>query len=434
MWKNSLLRLKQHGVETVPAKWTQSRVKYLGTYVNGYPFKPQDWGTVGRPILRIQDLSSASREPNRYDGEIPSRYLVDCGDILISWSASLGVYRWDGERAWLNQHIFRVVLDKKQIRDDFFVWLAEWFINEMDREVHGSTMQHLTADAFGGFPVLVPPLDQQARIAKYLDHETARTDALVAANERVLALLADKRQALITFAVTRGIDPNVSLRVSTIPGVEQIPAHWETVRLRYLTTAIEQGWSPKAANYPPNLDEWGVLKLNAVSRSRFDETATKTLPADVEPRADLEICRGDVLVTRSNTPGLVGDACFVEAMRPRLMLSDIIYRLTVNRQLVAGKFLVYFLTIPAGRIQIENDARGTSASMVKISQDHIKNWRIPVPPLNEQHAATDYLDGETAQIDELVTETRATIALLKERRSSLIAAAVTGQIDMEHTV
>ena len=125
MQKDSLFRLKQHGVERVPANWTQSRVKYLGAYINGYPFKPQDWGSpVGRPILRIQDLSSANQEPNRYDGEIPSRYLIRPRDILISWSASLGVYRWEGEEAWLNQHIFKVILDNKRIRDDFFVCLS----------------------------------------------------------------------------------------------------------------------------------------------------------------------------------------------------------------------------------------------------------------------------------------------------------------------
>ena len=239
-----------------------------------------------------------------------------------------------------------------------------------------------------------------------------------------------RRRSLITSAVTRGLDAYVSLHDSAIPGVEKIPGHWGTVRLRYLTTDIEQGWSPEAANYQPKLDEWGVLKLNAVNRSRFDETATKTLPAGVVPRSDLEVRRGDVLVTRSNTPALVGDACFVETTRPRLMLSDIIYRLTVDSQMVDGKFLVYFLTIPAGRIQIENDARGTSASMVKISQDHIKNWRIPVPPLYEQQTIVDFLDRETAQIDGLVTQIWGTIALLKERRSSLIAAAVAGQIGM----
>lgn len=85
--KDSNVRLEQLGVNSIPPGWKQSRVKYLGTYINGFPFKPEDWGPVGRPILRIQNLSATQQEANRYDGEIPNRYLVKSGDILISWSA-----------------------------------------------------------------------------------------------------------------------------------------------------------------------------------------------------------------------------------------------------------------------------------------------------------------------------------------------------------
>ena len=314
-----------------------------------------------------------------------------------------------------------------------YVCLSRDFIDRVDASTFGSKMPRADWDFIGNMPVPVPEALQQHAIADYLDRETTRLDALVAEKERVLTLLEEKRVALVTRAVTRGLDTHVSLRDSTIPSVEEIPEHWRTTRLRHVTAAVEQGWSPEAVNYQPKLDEWGVLKLNAVNRSRFDETATKTLPADLMPRQDLEIHRGDVLITRSNTPALVGDACFVETTRPKLMLSDIIYRLTVDYHVVDGKFLVYFLTIPTGRIQIEHDARGTSASMVKISRDHIRNWHIPVPPLCEQRAIVDYLDRETVLIDGLVAQIRETIVLLKERRSSLIAAAVTGQIDVEHS-
>ena len=312
-----------------------------------------------------------------------------------------------------------------------YVCLSRDFIDRVDASTFGSKMPRADWGFIGNVPVPVPETFQQHAIVDHLDRETARLDALVVAKERVLTLLAEKRRALITRAVTRGLNAEVSLHNSVIPGVGKVPEHWRTARLRHLTTDIEQGWSPDAANHQPSLDEWGVLKLNAVNRSRFDETATKTLPADVEPRTDLEVRRGDVLVTRSNTPALVGDACFVETTRPRLMLSDIIYRLTIDFQRVYGKFLVYFLTIPTGRIQIENDARGTSASMVKISQDHIKNWRIPVPSLYEQQMIIEYLDRETIQIDGLVAQIKETVALLKERRTSLIAAATAGQLDME---
>ena len=302
---------------------------------------------------------------------------------------------------------------------------------QLELASNGVTRFGIPKSGIGILRLPVPPLPQQRAITDYLDRETARIDALVEEKERVLTLLAEKRRALITSAVIRGLDPNVPFRDSGIPCVGKTPESWETTRLRFLTKAIEQGWSPEAANDQPNPDEWGVLKLNAVNRSQFDDTAVKTLPADVEPRTDLEVCQGDVLVTRSNTPALVGDACFVETTRPKLMLSDIIYRLILRPQLVEGKFLVYFLTVPAGRIQIENDARGTSASMVKISQEHIKNWRIPVPPIGEQRAITHHLDRETARMDKLMSKMRGTIDLLKERRASLIGAAVTGKIVVE---
>ena len=96
--KNSVSRLSQHGILKIPNSWIQSRVKYLGDYINGYPFKPSDWSSYGRPILRIQNLNSPATEANRYEGELPPRYLVKNGDLLISWSASLGIFKWQTNR------------------------------------------------------------------------------------------------------------------------------------------------------------------------------------------------------------------------------------------------------------------------------------------------------------------------------------------------
>ena len=303
---------------------------------------------------------------------------------------------------------------------------------QLELAANGVTRFGIPKSEIGTMRLPFPPAAQQRAIADYLDLETARLDVLVAAKERVLGLLAEKRRALITRAVTRGLDPDAPLRDSGIPWLGEIPEHWEIVRLRFLATGIEQGWSPEAAILQPSLDEWGVLKLNAVNQGRFDEKAAKALPPDAQPRANLEIHPGNVLVTRSNTPLLVGDACFVETTRPRLMLSDIIYRLTVRTGVIDGRFLVYFLTLPVGRVQIENDARGTSASMVKISQEHIKNWWIPVPPIAEQRSIITALAGETRRIDQTWAATERTIALLKERRAALIVAAVTGQIEVEN--
>ena len=116
------------------------------------------------------------------------------------------------------------------------------------------------------------------------------------------------------------------------------------------------------------------------------------------------------------------------------MLCDLIYRLTLREDTIDGRFLGYFLTLPEGRGQIEADARGTSGSMVKISQEHIKDWWIPLPPLDEQVAIVSQVGREAGALDKLRSATERTIALLKERRAALIAAAVTGKIQSQPSI
>ncbi|MDY7051796.1 restriction endonuclease subunit S, partial [Limnospira fusiformis] len=212
-----------HDLSSMPLGWKKSYVKYLGNYINGYPFKPDNWSFQGKPILRIQNLSNPNADFNRYEGEISEAYLVHKGDILISWSASLGVYKWLGEDAWLNQHIFKVEINTKLVFEEYFVWLASWFIKELEHKAHGSTMQHLTWNAFGNFPVLLPPMPEQKAIAHYLDKETAKIDQLIEAKKRLLELLDEKRRALITHAVTRGLNPDVPMRDSGVEWIGEIP-------------------------------------------------------------------------------------------------------------------------------------------------------------------------------------------------------------------
>ena len=123
----------------VPAGWTPTQVKHLGAYLNGYAFAPEDWGDHGRPILRIQNLTNPEARANRTTVQPPEKYRVEPGDILIPWSASIVVYEWQGEPAWLNQHIFKAV-PKASIHKRFFWWQANWFVGEVAARAHGSTM------------------------------------------------------------------------------------------------------------------------------------------------------------------------------------------------------------------------------------------------------------------------------------------------------
>ena len=153
-----------------------ARLGDLATYINGYAFKPADWGDTGLPIIRIQDLTGNSYQLNRYDGEYPERIEVNDGDVLISWSASLGVYVWQRGKALLNQHIFKVVFDKLPINKDYFVFAVEHKLAEMESKTHGATMKHIVKKDFDGTTIPYPSSEKQAEIADHLRRITSLID------------------------------------------------------------------------------------------------------------------------------------------------------------------------------------------------------------------------------------------------------------------
>ena len=278
--------------------------------------------------------------------------------------------------------------------------------------------------------MLVPPPEEQNQIAAFLDRETAKIDELVAEQRRLMGLLKEKRSAVISHAVTQGLNPHAPMKPSGIEWLGDVPKHWEVKPLKYSITKIEQGWSPQCESEPAEESEWGVLKVGCGNRDEFDSTEQKKLPLDIQPLLNYEIKTGDILMSRGNTLELVGMATFVEQVRPRLLLCDLLYRFLAKPERALGKFIVLSLRSPNIRFQIERDATGTSSTMKKISQGTIREFIIALPPLDEQALIVDFINAETAKLDTLTTETQRAIALLQERRTALISAAVTGQIDV----
>lgn len=141
----------------------------IATYINGYSFKPSDWKTEGTPIVRIQNLTGFNGNYNYTDKEVDSKYKIKRGDILISWSASIGVYEWEGEDAFLNQHIFKVEFNKICINKQYFKYAVEQSLDKAIKFMHGSTMKHITKKYFDNILIPVPNLEQQEKIVKILN-------------------------------------------------------------------------------------------------------------------------------------------------------------------------------------------------------------------------------------------------------------------------
>ena len=146
------------------------RLGDVATYINGYAFKPDDWCKEGLPIVRIQDLTGTSYQQNYYKGDYPAKIEINDGDVLISWSASLGVHIWDRGKALLNQHIFKVVFDKVEVDKQYFVYAVQYNLENMLSKMHGATMKHIVKKDFDNIEVPFPTLAEQKRVASILTY------------------------------------------------------------------------------------------------------------------------------------------------------------------------------------------------------------------------------------------------------------------------
>lgn len=200
------------------------------TYINGYAFKPDDRGKVGLPIIRIQDLTGNSYDLGFYDGDYPEKIEINDGDVLISWSASLGVYIWNNGKALLNQHIFKVVFDKVNIDKNYFVYAVRYKLDEMGRKTHGATMKHIVKRDFDATEIPYPSKHEQIEIANNLkrieniielrSHELQLLDELIKA--RFVELFYDKGYPVLkwndVFVTTTGkLDSNAAVENGEYP-------------------------------------------------------------------------------------------------------------------------------------------------------------------------------------------------------------------------
>lgn len=308
---------------------------------------------------------------------------------------------------------------------------ASRFLWEVESRSTGVSYPAINASDLGDIKIVIPGIGEQKEIASYLDRETSRIDTLIAEKEHMLALLEEKRAALISRVVTRGLNPDAPLKDSGQEWLGMIPAHWKVIRIKHVTASLEQGSSPVAANTPAAPGELGILKLSAVSKGRFKREENKALREKEEEEQLLALVKGDVLITRGNTPDLVADAAVVPEDEPNLLLPDLIYRLRVEDRVMAPEYLASFLITPAARVQIRRDARGSSGSMVKVSQSHVLDWVTPLPPLAEQLEIINYLREKESRKELLSREVSSSLELLIERRAALITAAVTREMPVE---
>lgn len=440
-------RYKDSGVEwlgEVPEHWNPVPIKHLGKLKGGAGFPHDEQGLHGEelPFHKVNALAravegvihSSENTISRGTAERLGAYVFPPGTIVfakVGAALLLGRLCRLSTDACIDNNMMGLVVDGSGF-DVRYVQSAMSMVR-FDLIANPGAVPSLNEAQIGDLHLAFPPLEEQRLIAHFLSRETAKIDALIAEQRCLIDLLKEKRQAVISHAVTRGLNPDAPMKPSNIAWLGDVPAHWEVVPLKRVITTIEQGWSPQCENYPAEgSDEWAVLKVGCVNGGEFRPWENKSLPPALQPIPELGIQAGDVLISRANTRELVGSTAVVKDDYPRLMLCDKLYRVRMLQKQCLPEFLAYYLGSRVARGQIELGATGASASMLNIGQATVLEMPVPVPPPTVQREIVRFLDMSTVAANTLTSEAEHAIALLQERRTALISAAVTGKIDVRN--
>lgn len=293
-----------------------------------------------------------------------------------------------------------------------------------------SGIQNIDSESYLNELAWLPERNLQHRIANFLDEKTARIDALIAEKERLLESVAEYTQAKLSQLMVQGIT-GASLVATGNSFVPLVPSHWKVTSFKRALRGMNQGWSPQCDNRPAEANEWGVLKVGCVNGHTFNATENKALPQELSPDLACVIRAGDVLVSRANTRELVGMAALVDADYPNLLLCDKLYRLELKADWILPEYAVLLLRAEGSRRQIELGASGASSSMQNISQDVLRELVVSFPPVEEQREIVKSANEVKLACAELKSHVEQHISRLREYRSSLISAAVTGQLDVD---
>ena len=320
-----------------------------------------------------------------------------------------------------------LVMEPQSIEPRFLrgVCLSPAFINAVDSSTFGSKMPRAEWDFIGNIPAPAPEWERQNAIADYLDRETARLDALVAEKERLLKLLAEKRQALITRAVTRGLDPDTPMRDSGVPWLSKIPAHWEVWKLGHVAS-VGNGSTPNR-NKAAYWTDGGIPWLNSSVVNQSEVTgADQFVTAFAVQECHLPLVKaGGVLIAITGQGKTRGRAVVLSIDST---INQHLAFIQSERTCLRPWFLRWTLYAAYDFLRnISDDAGGTKGAL---TCEQVANLRVPIPPPNEQAAILDHIAAFTERFDFLQSTVERAIAIIKERRAALIAAAVTGRIDV----
>jgi len=435
---------KDSGIEwlgPIPAHWKRLPLKRCLDAVSsgGTPDSSDDryWTdeASGVPFVTIADMShgkvvcNTARHLTGEGLESKSLSVLPRGTLLYSIYASLGKVALLGTNAAANQAILALVPNASALDQRFLMWWLRSMEEHLDLFSSSNTQSNLSAERVLDMPVFTAPLEEQEAIAEFLDRETAKINALVEKKEQLIELLQEKRTALISHAVTKGLDPDVPMKDSGIEWLGQIPAFWEIKQLRYLTPDSRPIMYGIVLPGPDVAEGVPIVKSGDIHARRLNLESLCRTTTEIESRYERSRLRGGDIVY--SIRGSIGDCDLVPDELTAANLTQDAARVSPRRG-VRSRWLLYMLRSRYVFGALEAGALGATIRGINIWD--LKRVRIPFPEEAEQQAIANFLDRETAKLDALIAKIGEAIERLKEYRTALISAAVTGKIDVREAV
>jgi type I restriction enzyme S subunit len=410
----------------VPKQWSVKPLKNVAKVVNGFPFDSKLFDLdEGYPLVRIRDLNKSVCE-TYYRGDFVASASITADDVLIGMDGDFNVGRWYGPSpALLNQRMCCVRGYSSQI-SRFLEYALPIPLNAINDVTYSTTVKHLSSYEVEKCRFAVPPKADLDIILTFLDRETAKIDTLIDEQKRLIDLLKEKRQVVISHAVTKGLNPNVPMKDSGIEWLGMVPAHWEVRRLKRLSPLITVGIVVNPSNYVSDEGLPFVYGGDISEGSINLETCRRITIEHSKQNKKTQLHAGDLLTVRVGAPG-------VTSVVPKECEGGNCASVMLTRKgNFSSNWLCFAMNSRVLRYQVEVVQYGAAQECFNIS--HAVDFAVPTPPIEEQSEIATELEVVVSAINKLAAEADRSISLLQERRSALISAAVTGKIDVRELV
>ena len=414
----------------VPAHWMDRKIARDIPFVVGWtpPSGKDEYYDGELPWVTIADMTQLSVEDTKSKISLlavqdKGAKIVPAGSMLFSFKLSVGKVAFLTIDSYTNEAIAGF-LPSGSLDLGYWKYAAPEFIPKYGREnIYGATL--LNQELISAVRFFAPCRTEQTQIARFLDHETARIDALIEEQQRLIELLKEKRQAVISHAVTKGLDPTVPMKDSGVEWLGEVPAHWEITQIKRRCNLITDGAhiSPETENgvycfvstrdvSDEGIDFDGCLRTSAVSYEYLVKTGCQPMT-------------GDVLFSKDGT---IGRTIVVGENSPDFVVASSLIIIRPNRAELLPAYLDFLCQSWVVSQQVEGFVKG--AGLPRLSIQNLTKVVGVFPPLEEQALIADFLQLQCVAARQLTSEAWRTMELLKERRSALISAAVTGKIDV----